>query len=432
MDKFNEINKLKSYEAESLFNEMSENEKEKLVCHVMDMYNKKNQNEVSLTVLRLVYCSPYFSKHYESYRNGIADLFIDSERSVFNKSDIAYNTIFVNKKFLEDILTNSFYNKKYSSKNRFSTIKILEKENLLFSIWQSYFFHPETIKKEQVIEACDLYFKLYGGPCKFSVQSFKNKNDKQFYELYKYMTPENDTKEKIDFLENGYFDEDEHETIYKDNLFTTLTEHTKNNASYQQLKQISSYILNNTCSYSEMQSIWEDLQRKNSRKIDLLSMLKGIDLSVKMSSDVYNSLPQTIKEIIKEDMTKTECFMESIVNQFLEDKITKENTNLVNKILNILKEDIKINDNYISKLSQILASHINKAVIQKNNFKIEVVQTLVELEKDNGEIKEIKDLLGTIKNNDHSLLLATELEKKIIKKNLDRMQIQESIPKRRL
>lgn len=305
----------------------------------------------------------------------------------------------------------------------------MNKDRLLASIWQSYFNNPSTIKIEEVIKASDLYFNLYDGECKFSVQSIRNKNDEQLYELYQYMKEGNKLP---DFLHDGYFDVDNEETLYKDGFFKTLTEHTKHNANYQQLKCLASYILNNTSSYAEIKAIWNTLQNENKQKINLLSMLKGINLSEKMSSETYKTIPDTIKNIIKEDPTKTESFMKSIVHQFLEDKIAKENISLTNEILKILKEDIKVNYNYKSNLLTIIKNYGNKDFFQKNNFKIEVVQNLIEIEKNSEKIQEIKNALMQIKFNSHIPVLMASIEKKQIRESIDHSKNHESIMKRRL
>jgi len=427
-EKFDEINSLKSYDAEIVYGKMSEQQQEEIVNYVMSLYGEKPKNEVSLTILRLTYCSPYLSKNYEENREGFADFISAAAKCVFNRSDITYTSLFVNENFVRDVLKGEF-KKNANFRNEVSRYNIMNKDRLLASIWQSYFNNPSTIKIEEVIKASDLYFNLYDGECKFSVQSIRNKNDEQLYELYQYMKEGNKLP---DFLHDGYFDVDNEETLYKDGFFKTLTEHTKHNANYQQLKCLASYILNNTSSYAEIKAIWNTLQNENKQKINLLSMLKGINLSVKMSSETYKTIPDTIKNIIKEDPTKTESFMKSIVHQFLEDKIAKENISLTNEILKILKEDIKVNYNYKSNLLTIIKNYGNKDFFQKNNFKIEVVQNLIEIEKNSEKIQEIKNALMQIKFNSHIPVLMASIEKKQIRESIDHSKNHESIMKRRL
>lgn len=427
-EKFDEINSLKSYDAEIVYGKMSEQEQEELVNYVMSLYNQKPKNEVSLTILRLTYCSPYLNKNYKENREGFANFITAAAKCVFNRLDITYTPIFVNENFVRDVLKDEF-KKNANFRNEVSRYNIMNKNCLLASIWQSYFNNPSNIKIEEVIKASDLYFNLYGGECKFSVQSIRNKNDEQLYELYQYMKG----GDKIpDFLYDSYFDEDNVETLYKDGFFKTLTEHTKNSANYQQLKCISSYILNNTSSYPEIKEIWSTVQNGSKPKINLLSMLKGINLSVKMSPETYKNIPDTIKNIIKEDPTKTESFMKSIVHQFLEDKIAKENISLTNEILKVLKEDIKIKSNYKSNLLTIIRDYGTKSFFQKNNFKIEVVQNLIEIEEDSKKIQEIKNLLMQIKFNNHIPVLLASIEKKQIRESIDHSKNHESIMKKRL
>lgn len=427
-EKFDEINSLKSYDAEIVYEKMPEQEKEELVSYVMSLYKKKPKNEVSLTILRLTYCSPYLIKNYEENREGFANFVAAAAKCVFNRFDISYTPLFVNENFVRDVLKDEF-KKNANFRNEVSRYKIMNKDSLLASIWQSYFNNPSTIKIEEVIKVSDLYFNLYSGEYKFSVKSIRNKNDEQLYELYQYMKG----GDKIpDFLYDSYFDQDDEDTLYKDGFLKTLTEHTKNSANYQQLKCISSYILNNTSSYAEIKEIWNSLQNENTQKINLLSMLKRINLSVKMSPETYKTLPDTIKNIIKEDPTKTESFMKSIVHQFLEDKIAKENISLTNEILKILKEDIKVKSNYKSNLLTMIKGYGNKSFFQKNDFRIEVVQNLIDIEKDAEKIKEIKNALMQVQFNSHIPVLMASIEKKQIRESIDHSKNQESIMKKRL
>lgn len=406
MNKFNEINKLKSAEIEKIFLNMPDEEKVEIIDFVINNQSSK-RNKISLTFYRLIYNSPLFIENYDKYRDNLYSFLSEGSRIIFSRSNIVCSPLFFNKEFVKDIYEGFFMR----NKSTFHHNGFLEKEKIFANILQSYFYNQFDYKFNEVENVLNYIIgKDNFNEQKMNFDLLRDLNEESFHEVYLYLKKNNYKCEVI--LKDDFFDD----KIYQSGFFQTLNLIIEGKADYQKLKKISSNILNYKSSYEEIKNIWESFQINNEKKVNLLSIIKIPDLNKKFSEKLHKKIPLIIEKIINEDLSKTEVFMDDIIKQFLEKKIIKENIILTNKILSILNDNISKNNTYKSVIMSIIKNNENKDLLSNNSFDIQVLQTLINIDfiYNRKTIDLIKESLSEFSENKNILKLISFIEKKQI------------------
>lgn len=423
-EKFNKINSLMSVAAEEEFKKMTGNEESEFIDYVMNSYKlrptelkldsfgnvvdvlKPEKLKVSLTSSRLVYHSPFLSERYLQYRDCMRDFLFAGQKTIFSRPQYACSPLFYNINFLKDIY-NGFYEKKPGE--MFLGHGFLERRELLSNVWQTYFLNSnkENYKKAMIVS--DYIFENFD-MSKISIQlrDFKELNENNFNHFFDYIS----CKDNTFLIEDDFLKDD----IYKSGFYKTIKKLANGSANFMQLKEISKNLLNNIFTLKEINGLWNNLQSKKEKKISLYSMLSPIDLSKKLPIDASEKILLMIKEIIDNDLTKTEVFMDHIIKQFLERTIINENVLLANKILMVLKADIVKNKNFEGNTLNVIKSYIRSNHSKKKNFDIEVVQTLIDLEfvKEKKDIDTIDKELKKLSDNKDMVKILSFFQKKQI------------------